>query len=282
MEEKKFISPGAWFSLLYPQSWNEFEDTEESFLFYNPDKWTGNFRISAYKANIGSRDAIKYGENMVEEELKANPTAVPVRIGKWKCAYSKETFQEGGTYYTTHIWITGAGNMAFECSFTVPKGDEAKVAEDIIATIEMREDGKRYPKEIIPIRVLEIGEVNESFEWASATIKKQLKKDFSSVAEDIPKLQQIIDSDMYNPKQRDAWESFGIAFGTILINEIDGMEWVTVIDGKQEYPALRFCDTDLVVCPQQLIWEKVKEGKPCDVQKEFESIKDQVEHVLSL
>ena len=40
----KYISPGGWFSLEYPMGWHEFEDTEESFLFYNPDRWTGNFR----------------------------------------------------------------------------------------------------------------------------------------------------------------------------------------------------------------------------------------------
>lgn len=45
----KYISPGSWFSLEYPSDWREFEDTEDSFLFYNPDKWTGNFRISAYQ-----------------------------------------------------------------------------------------------------------------------------------------------------------------------------------------------------------------------------------------
>ena len=45
---QKYISPGAWFSIEYPSDWHEFEDTEESFLFYNPDKWNGNFRISAY------------------------------------------------------------------------------------------------------------------------------------------------------------------------------------------------------------------------------------------
>ena len=33
----KYISPGGWFSLEYPMGWHEFEDTEESFLFYNPD-----------------------------------------------------------------------------------------------------------------------------------------------------------------------------------------------------------------------------------------------------
>ena len=48
----KYISPGGWFSLEYPMGWHEFEDTEESFLFYNPDRWTGNFRISAYKLSL--------------------------------------------------------------------------------------------------------------------------------------------------------------------------------------------------------------------------------------
>lgn len=43
----KYISPGGWFSLEYPMGWHEFEDTEESFLFYNPDR--GGQVISAYR-----------------------------------------------------------------------------------------------------------------------------------------------------------------------------------------------------------------------------------------
>ena len=31
MQGKKFISPGAWFSMNYPSDWNEFEDGEGSF-----------------------------------------------------------------------------------------------------------------------------------------------------------------------------------------------------------------------------------------------------------
>ncbi len=49
---KKYISPGAWFSMVYPADWNEFEDGEGSFLFYNPNEWTGNFRISAFKGML--------------------------------------------------------------------------------------------------------------------------------------------------------------------------------------------------------------------------------------
>ena len=58
----KYISPGGWFSLEYPATWCEFEDTEETFLFYNPNKWSGNFRISAYKdaAKDYARQCIAY------------------------------------------------------------------------------------------------------------------------------------------------------------------------------------------------------------------------------
>ena len=62
---QKYISPGAWFSIEYPSDWHEFEDTEESFLFYNPDKWNGNFRISAY---IGENKG--YAQYCMDEELK--------------------------------------------------------------------------------------------------------------------------------------------------------------------------------------------------------------------
>ena len=72
-QSKKFISPGAWFSMTYPVDWNEFEDGEGSFLFYNPNEWTGNFRISAFKGNA------TYGKDSVKQELRETP--LPLRLG---------------------------------------------------------------------------------------------------------------------------------------------------------------------------------------------------------
>lgn len=269
---KKFVSPGAWFSLIYPRDWYEFEDTESSFLFYNPEEWTGNFRISAYKQDSRQNNAAFYAENALKDELKQNPSAIYIKVGAWNCAYSKETFQEEGVYYTSHIWITGVGNIVFECTFTVPKSEDITQAQKIIASLESRKDEVRYPKEIIPIRILEIGEVNNAFEWVSTTVKKLLKKDFTGVSEDVFKIQQIIDGCSFATDKREAWQSFGLAFGTVLTNEMDGMEWVTVIDGKREYPALRFRDTDIMVYPQDLIWNKIKSKELCDLRVEFDKI----------
>ena len=120
---QKYISPGAWFSIEYPSDWHEFEDTEESFLFYNPDKWNGNFRISAY---IGENKG--YAQYCMDEELKHVDGARATTVGDWKCIYSVESFQENGAWYTTHIWITGAGAVSVECSFTVAKGESIRVA----------------------------------------------------------------------------------------------------------------------------------------------------------
>lgn len=164
-QSKKFISPGAWFSMAYPADWNEFEDGEGSFLFYNPNEWTGNFRISAFKGNA------TYGKDSVKQELRENSSATPVRIGRLECAYSKEMFEEEGAYYTSHLWITGVDEVAFECSFTVKKGEPVAEAEKIIASLETRKDGVKYPAEIIPVRLSEIYQINEAYEWVDTTVK---------------------------------------------------------------------------------------------------------------
>ena len=267
----KYISPGGWFSLEYPATWSEFEDTEESFLFYNPNQWNGNFRISAYKDT--DKD---YGRQCIAYELKQNPTSTSVKVGDWVCAYSAETFQEEGAWYTTHIWVTGKEDICFECSFTVAKGDERTPAEAIIRTLKVR-NGKEG-KEIIPIRVLEIGEVNAAYEWVSTTVKKTLTKDFTSQEADIEKLQKLMDGGKIQANQRTAWESIGLAFGTILENEMDGMQWMTVIDGNKEYPALQF--GSLLFEPAYLIWNKVKAKQTIDLKAEFARIKAEVEASL--
>lgn len=264
----KYISPGGWFSLEYPATWSEFEDMEESFLFYNPNQWNGNFRISAYK------DATKdYGRQCIAYELKNNPTSTSVKVGEWECAYSAETFQEDGAWYTTHIWVTGKDDICFECSFTVAKGGERIPAEDIIRSLKVRTG--QEGREIIPIRALEIGEVNEAFEWVSTTVKKSLTKDFTSQEADIEKLQKLMDGGKIQANQRTSWESIGLAFGTILENEMDGMTWVTVIDGRREYTALQF--GKLLFDPASLIWNKVKAKESIDLKAEYGRIKAEVE-----
>ena len=270
---KKFISPGAWFSMIYPTDWNEFEDTENSFLFYNPTNWNGNFRISAFKKDSKFPDSTHYGKDSVQEELKNNPSASLITVGQLPCAYSKEMFEEEENYYVSHIWITGIENIAFECSFTVLRGGgDNKPAEEIISTLEIRRDGVKYSPEVIPVRLSEITQIDESYEWAVSTVKKQLKKDFQGVEEDLDKLQKVIDSGLFTPKQKDAWLAFGIALCVIIANEVEGMEWKTLIDGNRETPVLQYKNKEIIIDPMRLVWSKIKAGEPCDVVKEYKQV----------
>jgi len=276
MMTSKYISPGGWFSLEYPVAWSEFEDSEGTFLFYNPNEWCGNFRISAY------RDIAKdYAKQCVDYELNRNKESKRVKVGEWECAYCSETFIEKGTWYTSHIWITGQGNTSIECSFTVIKGEEYSIAEEMIRSIHIRTNKDFTKQEIIPVRVMEISEINDAFEWTSTTIKKTLTKDFTSQESDIERIQKVMDLGTIKSDQRIAWERLGLAFGTILENEIDGMNWVTVIEGRKEYAALQFKHSSLLIDPANLLWEKIKSHQSCNLSHEFEQIKNKVEQVLN-
>ena len=272
----KYISPGSWFSLEYPMGWHEFEDAEDSFLFYNPEKWSGNFRISAFRGEHAD-----YAAECVDYELQHTTGAISVKVGAWNCAFSKEDFREEGVDYTSYLWVTGKGAISVECSFTVAKGESRKVAEDMLATLKVRDVKEKPWKDIIPLRVLEINAINEAYEWAVSTIKKQTTKAFSSQESDLPNLQRVIDSGKFGKDQRTTWESFGIVFGTILVNEMDGMNWVTVIDGAKEIPALRFGSSKLIYYPTEMIWSRVKKNESCDLVALYAQIKEEVEKVLA-
>lgn len=256
---KKYISPGAWFTMSYPAVWNEFEDTEGSFLFYNPNAWTGNFRISAYRGDE------MYGRDSIVQELKDNPDARKVQVGPLTCAYSKEDFEEDGVPYTTHFWITGRENTAFECSFTVRRGEPTAEAETVISSLQVRREGQKYPAELIPVRVSEIYQIDEAYEWVVNKVKEMLNKDFQGMEEDVVSLQQLVDKASFSPKKREVWLSLGIALCVIMANETDGWEWQTLIDGNREIPVLMQQDTARVVDPMKLVWSRVRVGEEIDL-----------------
>lgn len=271
VQNKKFISPQAWFSLHYPADWNEFEAGEGTFLFYNPETWTGNFRISAYKEELTQKGAANYGAEAVRHELKTNPSASAVRLGAVACAYSRELFEENEVYYTHHVWIVGLENIAFECSFTAPKGEPVTEAEAIIASLEIRREGVKYPAELIPIRLSEIHSVDEGYEWIVKLVKQELKRDFQGVEEDLPKIQQLIDAGLIASKKREEWLAVGITISVILANEVEGLEWMTLIDGNREVPVLQYNGGDQLIDPLRLAWSRVKAGESCSVEDMYKN-----------
>lgn len=272
---KKFISPGGWFSIAYPADFFEFEEEEGSFLFYNPNRWSGNLRVSA------SKDASpRYASQVMRDELKQFAGALLEKVGPWDCVYTQECFEEEGQAYVCHTLVTGVAQTVVEVSFTAQQSASADVLRQVVASLDIRDERKRYPKEYIPVRVWEIHQIDEAYDWVSKTLKKQYKKDFTGSYADIRLLQQCIDEGLFADGQRETWEAFGLTFGVILTNEMDGMEWVTTVRGNHEYPSLHFQGTDYYIDPMILIWDCKRNGKPCVLTDEFERIKSEIEAKL--
>lgn len=268
VEEKKFIAPNGWFSMYYPYEWNEFEDSSDAFLFYNPNKWNGNFRISAFRDLNNKNDDL--GDNACARELKENENAKRVEVGDYICAYSNLPFEENENKYITHLWIMGKGDTAFECSFTTAIGGDISPAEKIISTIEVRDAAKKYPPEIIYIRLSEIFVINEAYEWVSNLLKKQLSVDFQGTENDLLNMQKAFDAANFSIKERDEWLKAGIVLCCILVNSVDGIEWKTLIDGNREVPVLMY--KEKVIDPMKMVWSKVKRGEKYNFIEAYDEV----------
>lgn len=256
--------------MTYPTTWNEFEDSEDAFLFYNPDEWTGNFRISAFRDEDTKRGNIHYGDDACDTELKENRTAKYVQVGDFDCAYSTETFDEDGKRYVSHLWITGKGDTMLECSFTAFAEEKTTVAEAIISSMEVRDSEKKYPAEMIPVRLSEIYRIDEAFEKIGNLVKEQLTKDFQGAEEDLAKIQTALEKIQPSNKKSEIWLNAGIVICCILAAEVDGLEWRTLIDGNREDPVMVYENGKSVIDPMKLIWSKVKKGQPWNIVSAYE------------
>ncbi|HXK75103.1 MAG TPA: DUF3805 domain-containing protein [Bacteroidaceae bacterium] len=258
---KRFIAPGGWFSMSYPESWFESEDTPDSFLFYNPNIWSGNFRVSVYREEKN----MHYGKDAVDEFIREEKIAHKVQVGQHTAAYLAYPVEEDGNEYTMHIWVVDLEHLAAECTFICPQGGEIADAVEVIESLEPRYNHKKYPAELIPPRIAEISIVNEAYNMMSHLVNDQTKKNFQGSDEDIAILIDALEQADYSAKKREVWLAVGITLCVILAEEVEGLEWRTLIDGNREDPVLYYLAKDLVIDPMKLVWSKKKHKLDCDL-----------------
>ncbi len=272
MQGKKFISPQSWFSLIYPSLWNEFEDREGSFLFYNPNRWTGNFRISAYRKDEKTKGAMMYAEEEMQQVLALNNASKKMKIGFYDAVYYSQSEKEEGVYYTTHHWVLGEKNTVIECSFTVPQGVGYDEVVELLNSIEIRLENKKYPSELIPIRLAEIYEVNVIYDEMTHLIKTSLSKEFQGAEEDLGKLQEIINEGVISGVKRKDWFGVGVVLCVILYNEVEGFEWKTLMDGNREAPVLYYLPSKRVIDPLKIVWDAMDESGKVNVKEIYKEL----------
>ena len=119
------------------------------------------------------------------------------------------------------------------------------------------------------MRLSEIYQIDAAYEWVERKIKDVLKVDFQGLEEDISRMQQLVNQCSFNVRKREVWIDLGIVLCVILSNEVDGLEWRTLIDGNREVPVLLQTCTELVIDPMKLVWSRVKAGDGCHLQEAY-------------
>ncbi len=233
---KKFISPGSWFAFTYPEEWFEFSEDPDCFLFYNPEKWNGNFRISAY------RDASSaFGDTMMRQALKIRG-AKQTKVGRWETIYCAESFTEQLVEYVTHRWTIGCGQTCVECSFT-EEGSRASigVANALIASLEILQLRDSFHNQYIPVRVSEVELIESCYATVEELGMKLFKERFRDFDYNVRLLQKIaLCPEFTKQLGADAGAVMGVVLCALLTESIEGLEWNTFINGKVEAPVLMY------------------------------------------
>lgn len=263
---KKFISPGSWFTFDYPNDWFEFSEEPDCFLFYNPDKWGGNFRISAY------RDAsAAFGDTMMRQALKT-PGAKLTKVGRWETIYVAESFTEQLVEYVTHSWTIGYAHTSVECSFTTKADEHLGVANAVIASLDILQPRESFHNQFIPIRVSEVELVESCYATIEELGMKLFKERFRELDYNERLLQKIaLRPELSKQLGSDAGAVIGITLCAILTESIEGLEWNTYINGKEETPVLMYGDV-CVARPMSLF------GKNGELLTEIE-VKDIIDEI---
>ena len=265
---KKFISPGSWFAFTYPEEWFEFSEEADCFLFYNPEKWNGNFRISAYRDASSS-----FGDTMMRQALNT-PKAKLMKVGRWETIYSAEPFTEQLVEYITHRWTIGCGQTCVECSFTeeAQSGEALGMVNALIASLEILQPRDTFHNQYIPVRVSEVELIESCYATIEELGMKLFKERFRDFDYNVRLLQKLAQRpELTKQLGSDAGAVMGIVLCVLLTESIEGLEWNTYVNGKVEAPVLMYGDA-CVARPMLLF------GKQGELLAEVE-MKDIVEEI---
>ena len=241
---KKFISPGSWFAFAYPEEWFEFSEEADCFLFYNPEKWNGNFRISAYRDASSS-----FGDTMMRQALKTSGAKL-AKVGRWETIYSAESFTEQLVEYTTHRWTIGCGQTCVECSFTEEassnpsQGEGLGMVNALIASLEILQPRDTFHNQYIPVRVSEVDLIESCYATIEELGMKLFKERFRDFDYNVRLLQKLAQRpELTKQLGTDAGAVMGITLCALLTDSIEGLEWNTYVNGKTEAPVLMYGTT---------------------------------------
>ena len=118
MNTKLFIDEHNLFSMEIPSEWEQNDDgNTETYTFFNPNEWKGNFRITQFSP--GYESATRDANVFIDEWIDDNIGFKFKKIAHLHCAFFKDfSADEDCVFYS---WVIGEGQIVLTCSFTIEK-----------------------------------------------------------------------------------------------------------------------------------------------------------------
>jgi hypothetical protein len=98
---------------------------------------------------------------------------------------------------------------------------------------------------------------------------------------DLDAIQAVLDSGRLQPGLTYELQCLGVAFGSVLIDAFDGLDWAIIDDEYGRDPTVRYRDTSVALNVLTLISKRVEDGERVDVRGLFEGLLREIPAVLS-
>ena len=105
--------------------------------------------------------------------------------------------------------------------------------------------------------------------------------DLAGTVEDLATLQAILDSGTVASEDTYLLQSLGIAFGRVLVAEVDGLDWAIVHDEYGSDPTLRYRNMPLCVNVLTAISKRVEDGDAFRMAELFEGFVESLERAIA-
>jgi len=115
----------------------------------------------------------------------------------------------------------------------------------------------------------DIRDLARRFLVVDALILEHLGRPLARDTTDLTAMQELLDLGVLGPEQTIELQCLGIVFGLLLVEAVEGLDWVIVEDEIGRDPALCFSGTSLLVFPMTMLSKRVEEGEEVQVAALF-------------
>lgn len=127
----------------------------------------------------------------------------------------------------------------------------------------------------------DIGRIARQLIRAQALVEEATGRTLQDSLADLDLLQTVVDSGVLGPESTFDAQCVGVAFGRVLVAELDGFDWAVVEDEYGRDPALRYGDTTLLLFPLTMISKRTDDGERPDVRELYEGVSSHVAHIIA-